>query len=533
MKNNLEPLEDSSAYEAMPYENQSCLQSHPYHLMTLGVLFGVNAVKPEQARVLELGCATGWNILPHAVNYPEAEFIGVDLSKVQIDKANKYAIGLGLKNIKFHHCSITDIDESWGKFDYIIANGILSWVSDAIRDKIFEICNKNLSENGIAYISYNTLPGWNSTRNAIDIMTYSTRNYKNIQERIVQSKACLQFIADSVVDQDAAYTQSLHLERDIVENLSNFELKSNYLGEINRSFYFNEFIAEANKYNLQYLTDSSLFTMSMKGTPAEITELLKGDSDAIEKEQYIDFIINRRHRESLLCHAKLALSLANNDRLKQFNMTCNVLPTKHIDDIDINNDSERIEFVDPTNNNLSLSTASPYLKAVLYSFADCYDHPLSFDELTMMATQKLKKFDNNILEKVQDRLLNNLMGLVSQGYVNITLQYFQVPEPNLDKPCLTKIALYQVRNTQNGWVTNLKHGIVNINELEIMAMQYMDGKLDRKEILERVLINIKEKDLTLTDTKNETLKDESVIRQQVSIFLDDVYNTMLNNSLLI
>ncbi|WP_316353327.1 class I SAM-dependent methyltransferase [Candidatus Trichorickettsia mobilis] len=530
MKNNLKPFELPSAYEAMLYENQSCFQSHPYHLMTLGVLFGMNAVKPEQARVLELGCATGWNILPHAINYPEAKFVGVDLSKAQIDEANKHAIGLGLKNIKFHHCSISDIDESWGKFDYIIANGILSLVSDVIRHKIFEVCNKNLSENGIAYISYNTLPGWNATRNARDIMTYSTRNCKNIQERIIQSKACLQFVADNVVDQDAAYTQALHLERDIVENLSNFELKSNYLEELNRSFYFHEFMTEAGKYNLQYLTDSSLFTMSMKGTPAEITELLKGDGDSVEKEQYIDFIINRRHRESLLCHAELALSLANNDKLKQFNMTCNVLPTKLIDDIDINNDSERVEFIDPTNNSLSLSTASPYLKAVLYSFADCYDHPLSFDELTMMATQKL---DNNKLEKVQDGLLNNLMGLVSQGYINITLQYFQVPEPNLDKPCLAKIALYQVNNTQNSWVTNLKHSIVNINELEIIAMQHMNGKLNRKEILERVLINIKEKDLTLTDVKNETLKDESVIKQQVSIFLDDVYNTMLNNSLLI
>lgn len=53
-----------------------------------------------------------------------------------------------------------DIDDSLGKFDYIICQGVISWVPKNVQDKIFEISSKNLAENVIVYISYNTLPGW-------------------------------------------------------------------------------------------------------------------------------------------------------------------------------------------------------------------------------------------------------------------------------------------------------------------------------------------------------------------------------------
>ena len=55
---------------------------------------------------------------------------------------------------------IMDIDADFGKFDYIIAHGVYSWVPENVRNKVMEICSSNLSENGIAYISYNTFPGW-------------------------------------------------------------------------------------------------------------------------------------------------------------------------------------------------------------------------------------------------------------------------------------------------------------------------------------------------------------------------------------
>ena len=54
-----------------------------------------------------------------------------------------------------------DIDDDFGTFDYILVHGIWSWVPDIVKDKSSAFCNRNLSDRGIAYVSYNTYPGWN------------------------------------------------------------------------------------------------------------------------------------------------------------------------------------------------------------------------------------------------------------------------------------------------------------------------------------------------------------------------------------
>ena len=79
-----------------------------------------------------------------------------------------------------------DIDDSFGTFDYIIVHGIWSWVPDVVKDKILNICSRNLSDRGIAYVSYNTYPGWKRLEQLRDIMLYSenmhlTTHYKSVR----------------------------------------------------------------------------------------------------------------------------------------------------------------------------------------------------------------------------------------------------------------------------------------------------------------------------------------------------------------
>ena len=33
---------------------------------------------------MELGCASGGNLIPHAARYPDATFVGVDLARTQV-----------------------------------------------------------------------------------------------------------------------------------------------------------------------------------------------------------------------------------------------------------------------------------------------------------------------------------------------------------------------------------------------------------------------------------------------------------------
>ena len=142
-------------------------------------------------------------LIPFAMQYPESNIIGVDLSDVQINKGIDFTKHLNIPNVDLLACSIGDIDESFGKFDYIIAHGLYSWVNEPLKQKILSICNHNLNENGIAYVSYNTLPGWNNLMTIRDMALYHSQNFKAIDEKIDQTKSLLSFISDAIKDNDS------------------------------------------------------------------------------------------------------------------------------------------------------------------------------------------------------------------------------------------------------------------------------------------------------------------------------------------
>ena len=95
-----------------------------------------------------------------AQDLPETEFIGVDLSARQIADGQKLLAELHLENVELRHQSILDIDDAWGKFDFIICHGVYSWVPQTVQDKILEVGSRNLRPAGLCYVSYNTFPGW-------------------------------------------------------------------------------------------------------------------------------------------------------------------------------------------------------------------------------------------------------------------------------------------------------------------------------------------------------------------------------------
>ena len=51
------------------------------------------------------------------------------MSKLAIEAGIEQVKDLNLKNIELKNCSIMDVDESFGKFDYIICSNVLSFAS--------------------------------------------------------------------------------------------------------------------------------------------------------------------------------------------------------------------------------------------------------------------------------------------------------------------------------------------------------------------------------------------------------------------
>src|SRR5262245_7457600 len=111
-------------YDEIPYRSHPFPQTHPDRLATVATLLGLSPTPVTRARVLELGCAAGGNLIPMAEALPEGRFVGVDLSARQLEDGHRTVAALGLKNIQLHHLSIADIPIDWGPFDYVLCHGV-------------------------------------------------------------------------------------------------------------------------------------------------------------------------------------------------------------------------------------------------------------------------------------------------------------------------------------------------------------------------------------------------------------------------
>src|SRR4051812_17048024 len=85
-------------YDEVPYPSNSFPQSHPNRVAAMAWLFGLAAAQPSKARVLELGCADGANLLPMADQARGSQFLGIDSSPIQVAAGQKMLVASGLTN---------------------------------------------------------------------------------------------------------------------------------------------------------------------------------------------------------------------------------------------------------------------------------------------------------------------------------------------------------------------------------------------------------------------------------------------------
>src|SRR5262245_35279896 len=106
----------SNSYDELPYLAHTVSDTSPDRMAAMAILFGLTPADPRRCRVLEIGCASGDNLLPMAVAMPESEFVGIDLSSRQIADGKGILAVLGLKNVSLHAMSLLDVGDDFGRF---------------------------------------------------------------------------------------------------------------------------------------------------------------------------------------------------------------------------------------------------------------------------------------------------------------------------------------------------------------------------------------------------------------------------------
>jgi SAM-dependent methyltransferase len=248
-------------------------------------------------RVLEIGCGDASNLLPLAFEYPEGQFTGVDRAAVPLARGRDVAAKLGLANLELYEADLLHWKPD-GEFDYVIAHGFYSWVPSEVRDRLLEICAAALSPGGVAYVSYNALPGSYLRRYVWDLLKFHTRRAASPQVRIEKAHELARLIAARPADDPGR--AAIRKEMENVLERGAEAIFHDDLSEFNDPVYLMDFIGHAARHGLQYLGDAEPVRDDVRDLPLPV-------EDWFEARQYGDFLACRRFRESIICRKDIPL----------------------------------------------------------------------------------------------------------------------------------------------------------------------------------------------------------------------------------
>lgn len=303
-------------YKELGYKSYPFPFTTPAYLEAYGTLVGLKSPTAKTARVLELGATYGGNIISQAVHNPEATFVGVELSQDQVEKGNKIISDAKLDNVSLLQGDILNFDESLGTFDYIIAHGFYSWISDEMKDKLLDIISNHLADNGIAYVSYNTYPGWHTMEEVRQLMLFANRGHDELthKEKVLRGKTVGSLVGAQILNYDNLKERNskfLGALRSVMQK-DDYYVGHDHLEPHNDPCYFYQFNDHLKAHNLTYVCDADL-TLSMVRTYdesiADKLEKLAPNSQA-DQEQYLDFMLDTTFRKSIICKADAAKNIS-------------------------------------------------------------------------------------------------------------------------------------------------------------------------------------------------------------------------------
>ena len=188
-------------YDTVAYAAQSNALSHPGHLATVATLFGMTPAPIATARVLEVGCNNGANLLPMAAALPDARFTGCDLSHHAIAEARQGAAELGLANVTLQERDLATLAGEPDEYDYVIAHGVYSWVPPHVRDALLALAARRLSRHGVLFVSYNVYPGCHVRQAAWEMLHYHVDAIQDPRAKLGAARALAAVLAEPGVTQ--------------------------------------------------------------------------------------------------------------------------------------------------------------------------------------------------------------------------------------------------------------------------------------------------------------------------------------------
>lgn len=478
------------SFDAVPYEGYVYRNSHPDYLYAIGKLFGMSPPPYETARVLELGCGAGGNLLPLALRFPNMTLTGIDLSAEGIAEADRLKEALELENVAFLKKDIMELGDADGPLDYVLCHGVFSWVPDDVREKILDFCRHALSPQGLALISYNALPGWHAITPARDLMRYHAQLFTAPKDKISQARMMLDFMAENAPADTSHYKTMLQAERKTLSEANDSYVFHDHLFWMNTPFYLHQFAALLPPHGLQYVGDTNLSMMYVRNMGDAAARHLAGIADPIRQEQYMDFLCNRRFRSSIIAHDNVTLNRKMDpEAFFGLSIAANAFPEAGSHDL-----QEPVVFRKREGVGHFTST-NPVVTAFCLALVEAGGCPVSADDLAAVVQERL-----GITEPAAMRASLGVTGLELILMDFITLH--GVPGEFVlqvsTRPCVYAPARAEAAdNPQRRRLTTAVRESVSTDRFTNMLVVLVDGSRDVKALIRAMAAHLTSGDLAI------------------------------------
>ncbi len=465
-----------TSYDDVPYESYPLWVTHPDHLATVASVAGMRPAPVDRCRVLELGCASGGNLIPMAVGIPRGTFVGVDLSPAQVAAGRAIVEAVALGNVTLEALSVTDLPETLGTFDYIVCHGVYSWVPPAVQDGILAACARHLAPQGLAYVSYNTYPGWHLRGMVREMMLFHARRFEEPAERVAQSRAFLDFLAAAVNRPDSPFGSHLREEAELLRNAPDSYLFHEHLEADNRPVYFHEFVARAAAHGLRYVGEAQPTTVMPGEFPPDVEATLRRMADdQVQFEQYLDFLRNRTFRRTLLCHDDVRLR-----RDYAAGSLRGLLLTSDSQLMEVPGEPDGAAAAKYRSaRGATLSASHPLVKATLSILIARRGEPIEFGALLDAAARLLGRSDA-ITDEEEGGLVESLVVIWLGGFLELHAWSGRAALAPGGRPLASPLARFQARTAAR--VASLRHRVIQLEGPDRVLLDLLDGSRDREAI---------------------------------------------------
>jgi SAM-dependent methyltransferase len=372
-------------YDRLPYTSHAYAETHPERLRVVARLSGWNASDLGRARVLEIGCGRGGNLLAMAMSLPEANLVGVEPSVRQAAEARTIATRLGVKNVTVHTAGFEDeglLEGADGGFDFVLAHGVASWIPIRSRAELLSRVSRWLSPSGVAYVSFNVLPGWYARLAARDWMRFRAAE-PGSGKQSEDPVAALVWLRGVVSPELAGYKGDLARVEERLRETDPAYLAHEYLAGENHPARVADLLREAEDAGLSYLGDAVPRAVTIETLP-ESAQVAAEKLEKRDAQQLIDFVRFTAFRRALFVRADTAATRGwrwparlDAEAIRTLFIASRLVQSK--------NDPERFDGSD-----VSVYVPSPLMRAALLELCEVAPRALAFDELVARADARLK-----------------------------------------------------------------------------------------------------------------------------------------------